>query len=105
MILHVRVSESASRKAIGANFLTYRQALLAKAETSWIPSSRVLHGMLASDVNHADRHPHHAFGVVSHRQRQAAHGHLVAELLGRLSWSQLGKGLIPLPPYHLTWRS
>ena len=29
-------------------------------------------------------------------------GHLVAELLGQLSWSQLGKGLIPLPsPDHL----
>src|SRR5215204_7377670 len=29
-------------------------------------------------------------------------GHLVPELLGQLSWSQLGKGLIPLPfPDHL----
>jgi hypothetical protein len=51
----------------------------------------VLHRVLARDVDHADRHAHHALGMVGHLHRHAAHRHVgVAHRLDLLDAELVG---------------
>ena len=64
----------------------------------------MLDAVLAGDVDHANRHAHHAFGMIGHRHRHAAHCHVgIADCLDLLDTMRHGERKVIAPDF--SWAS